>query len=162
MIISLSNRYLGQNFFGLSDEIKNNYVHPMEQLGRDNRGYVAGDVREYVKYRPGDPPFCWPNEVPNFEACYRSLFDKMYTIAWRCFVTLATTPIPINPEERRKHRRRGPSSSKDSTEKEERDESKDNYDGSEMRSLMHEREVNGTAYTFHPSRGINLFLSCSC
>jgi len=82
----------GEEFFALSRETKDKYVHP-EHLGRDNRGFVWGELREFIKHRPEDPPESWPAEARDYEEAYRNLFPLMYDTCWRGFLALSEYPV---------------------------------------------------------------------
>eukprot|EP01130_Rhizamoeba_saxonica_P012912 TRINITY_DN5487_c0_g1_i1.p1 TRINITY_DN5487_c0_g1~~TRINITY_DN5487_c0_g1_i1.p1 ORF type:complete len:193 (-),score=28.84 TRINITY_DN5487_c0_g1_i1:551-1129(-) len=61
----------------------------MKQHGEENWGYMQKEgVREYIKLRPGDDNFMWPNDE-EFRKDYSILFNLVSEVAFPCFERFA-------------------------------------------------------------------------
>eukprot|EP01130_Rhizamoeba_saxonica_P003715 TRINITY_DN1545_c0_g1_i2.p1 TRINITY_DN1545_c0_g1~~TRINITY_DN1545_c0_g1_i2.p1 ORF type:complete len:294 (-),score=54.18 TRINITY_DN1545_c0_g1_i2:43-924(-) len=72
------------SYFNLPDQEKQLNSHPQ----RENLGYInIESIREYIKLRPSDPDYLWPND-PQFTTNFHNLFDEMKSIVWSVFEEL--------------------------------------------------------------------------
>ncbi len=83
----------GHSFFSQPMNLKLRCEHPNEILGRDNRGYVSGPNKEFLKFRSQDPISIWPQEVPELKSSHEELFPALFDVAWTVFSCLAQFQI---------------------------------------------------------------------
>eukprot|EP01122_Echinamoeba_exundans_P012382 TRINITY_DN5153_c0_g1_i2.p1 TRINITY_DN5153_c0_g1~~TRINITY_DN5153_c0_g1_i2.p1 ORF type:complete len:334 (-),score=58.15 TRINITY_DN5153_c0_g1_i2:21-884(-) len=78
-------------YFAQPDDVKDRN----SGADRSNLGYIrVKGTREFIKLRPSDETRLWPNKeaLPDFEQIYRDFYQRMFTLVWSAFRTLADSP----------------------------------------------------------------------